>query len=436
MTVAPTTSIAPFDRGFIDPDATEIVARLQQEGFETYLVGGCVRDLLLELSPKDFDIATTASPEECKDVFGRRCRLIGRRFKLAHIRSGREIFEVATFRGRPEDQVADDESGFVVRANTYGSPAEDAISRDFTINGLFYDPIAHLIHDFVDGRSDVQNRLVRTIGDAEQRFREDPVRILRAIKFAGRIGLELDPPIVVAAQEVAPHIHDCPVARVTEELFRLVETGHSRRTMSLMRDLGVLEVVLPEIQEALSVDPELWPEWAAWLGQLDRQVHAHGALPRESTFALMIWPVVWRRIMAHEEPGQRDWGAIAFETILPGALRMSLPVRHRHMLKATANVLRRILYPRKRQKKRSILRSPALPMALSILRMRFCQGDTSVSETYENWAHMLEQENIRAAPYPPRRKTPESEGHGDRRGGESRGGDERRGRKRSRRRRR
>ena len=434
MTAAPTTSIAPFDRGFIDPDATEIVERLQREGFETYLVGGCVRDLLLDLSPKDFDIATTASPEECKHVFGRRCRLIGRRFKLAHIRSGREIFEVATFRGRPEDQVADDESGFVVRANTYGSPAEDAISRDFTINGLFYDPIAHLIHDFVDGRSDVESRLVRTIGDAEQRFREDPVRILRAIKFAGRIGLELDPPIVTAAEEVAPHIHDCPVARVTEELFRLVETGHSQRTMRLMKELGVLAVVLPEIQEALDADQALWADWEAWLGQLDRQVKAHGTLPRESTFALMIWPVVWRRIMAHEEPGQVDWGAIAFETILPGALRMSLPVRHRHMLKSTANVVRRILYPRKRQKKRSILRSPALPMALSVLRMRFSLGDLAVVDTYEMWARMLETENVRPAPYPPRKPSAGREASGDRHHGPGKDS-ERKGR-RSRRRRR
>ena len=414
MTAVPTTSIAPFDRDYIDPDATEIVSRLQREGFETYLVGGCVRDLLLDLSPKDFDIATTASPEECKRVFGRRCKLIGRRFKLAHIRSGREIFEVATFRGRPEDQVADDESGFVVRANTYGSPAEDAISRDFTINGLFYDPIAHLIHDFVDGRSDVESRLVRTIGDAEQRFREDPVRILRAIKFAGRIGLELDPPIVIAAQEVAPHIHDCPVARVTEELFRLVETGHARRTLSLMRDLGVLAVVLPEIQEALDTDAELWTHWEAWLGQLDRQVRAHGVLPRESTFVLMIWPVIWRRIMTHEDPGQEDWGALAFETILPGALRMSLPVRHRHMLKATANVARRILYPRKRQKKRSILRSPALPVALSVLRMRFTLGDQDIVSTYEHWARMLEDENVRAAPCPPRRSAAERQASPDR----------------------
>jgi len=433
--LGPTTSDAPFDKGSIDPDAAEIVSRLQREGFETYLVGGCVRDLLLDLSPKDFDIATTASPEECKHVFGRRCRLIGRRFKLAHVRAGREIFEVATFRGRPEDQDADDESGFVVRANTYGSPAEDAISRDFTINGLFYDPIAHVIHDFVDGREDVNNRLVRTIGDAEQRFREDPVRILRAIKFAGRIGLDLDPPIVVAAEEVAQHIHDCPVARVTEELFRLVETGHSRRTMSLMRDLGVLAIVLPEIQEALEVDEGLWADWEAWLGQLDRQVRAHGVLPRESTFALLIWPIVWRRIMTYEEPGQVDWGGVAFETILPGALRMSLPVRHRHMLKSTANILRRILYPRKRQKKRSILRSPALPMALSVLRMRFILGDLEVAEAYENWALMLERENVRAAPYPPRKPAAGREGAREgRRGSDS--DNEQRGKRRSRRRRR
>jgi poly(A) polymerase len=411
----PTTTEAPFDPLAIDPDAVDVVSHLQSEGYVTYLVGGCVRDLLLDLSPKDFDIATTASPEECKAVFGRRCRLIGRRFKLAHIRSGREIFEVATFRGRPEDQDADTE-GFVVRANTYGSPAEDAASRDFTINGLFYDPVAHLIHDFVDGRRDVDRRLVRTIGDAEQRFREDPVRILRAIKFSGRIGLELDEPIRIAAAEVAPHIHDCPVARVTEELFRLVESGHAARTLSVMRELNVLQIVLPEIHEALGAVEELWPEWEAWLGQMDRQVRAHGALPRDSIFTLLIWPVIWARLQANEAPEHIDWGALAFQTILAGALRMSLPVRHRHTLKMTANVLRRLLYPTKRQRRAPILRSPALPLALTILRMRHVLGDTSVAPIYEHWASGLEEANIWAAPAAPRKLEPNPrDGRGGRR---------------------
>lgn len=409
MKTTPTTTEAPFDPLSIDPDAVDLVERLQEEGYVTYLVGGCVRDLLLDLSPKDFDIATTASPEECKAVFGRRCRLIGRRFKLAHIRSGREIFEVATFRGRPEDQDADTE-GFVVRANTYGSPAEDAASRDFTINGLFYDPVAHLIHDFVDGRRDVDRRLVRTIGGAEQRFREDPVRILRAIKFSGRIGLELDEPLRIAAAEIAPHIHDCPVARVTEELFRLVESGHAARTLAVMRELNVLEVVLPEIHEALGAVEELWPEWEAWLGQMDRQVRAHGTLPRESTFTLLIWPVIWRRLQALEAPELVDWGALAFQTILAGALRMSLPVRHRHTLKMTANILRRLLHPTKRQRRAPILRSPALPLALTILRMRYVLGDASMAPIYEHWASGLDEANIWAAPAAPRRLEPDSRG--------------------------
>ena len=148
------------------------------------------------------------------------------------------------------------------------------------------------------------------------------------------------------------------------------------------------------------------------------------------------WPIIWRRIMIHEEPANLDWGVVAFETILPGALRMSLPVRHRHMLKAMANILRRILYPKKRQKKRSILRSPALPMALSVLRMRFSLGDEKVVGIYEDWARMLEDENIRAAPCPPRRPDTTREASPEGHRGGSKGGDGKdRPRRRARRRR-
>lgn len=215
-----TTTLSPsFPRELLDLDGIAIVQQLQSQGFETYFVGGCVRDLLLRRRPKDFDVATDARPEELKRVFGRRCRIIGRRFRLAHVHVGSQIYEIATFRGLPDDQeLATDDSGFVVRANTFGTAFEDAKSRDFTVNGLFYDPVANKVIDHVGGLGDVERRLLKTIGDADKRMREDPVRLLRAIKFAARLGLQLEPATYRALLRYRDEIRKCPAPRVLEEV--------------------------------------------------------------------------------------------------------------------------------------------------------------------------------------------------------------------------
>lgn len=388
----------PFSTHDLDRDAVAIVAHLQDEGYGAYLVGGCVRDLLLGVTPKDFDIATAARPEELKDVFGRRCRLIGRRFKLAHVRSGAKIFEVATFRGRPEDQDIQDDSGFVVRANTYGSPEEDALSRDFTINGLFYDPVAGTLHDHVDGLADVSDRRLRTIGDAAQRFREDPVRLLRAVKFSGRLGLQLDPTIVEVAAEYAPLVHECPVARVTEELFRLVETGHAAPTLQIMSDLGILEPVLPELTACVA---PRWEEWMAWVQQVDRVVRAHGVLPRESTFVLLAWPLLRDELAEAPEAGRVDWGKAVAARIQEASVRMTIPIRYRQLLRATANVMRRLLYPTRRRRRGMLVRAPALPVALTLLRIEYVLG-TGDRAVYEEWGEALARLGVTNAPFEPR----------------------------------
>ncbi len=404
-----------LSRDQMDRDAVAIIARLQREGYLGYLVGGCVRDALLGIAPKDFDIATTATPEELRDVFGRRCRLIGRRFKLAHVRSGPKIFEVATFRGRPESQVADEE-GFVVRANTWGSPVEDALSRDFTMNGLFFDPVSEELHDHVGGLEDIAVRRVRTIGDAEQRFREDPVRILRAVKFSGRLGLELDPAIASVAGELSPLIHDCPIARVTEEIFRLLESGHARATMEVAREVGVLEPVLPELAAAVTADEERWAEWLTWLGALDRQVRAHGLLPRESTFVLTVWPVIEAAILEAEAEADEgrgiDWGGLSAELIEEASLRMTVPIRHRQHLRGTANVLRRLTGTARHRRRATLVRSPTLPTALTILRISFTLGRgglearargsseaLDLATIYEHWASTCHRHGITTAPF-------------------------------------
>ena len=385
----------PQDR--LDRDAVAIVSRLQREGYTAYLVGGCVRDLLLGGEPKDFDIGTSASPEECKEVFGRRCRLIGRRFKLAHIRAGAQIFEVATFRGPPEDQEVVNDSGFVVRANSYGTPEQDAISRDFTMNGLFYDPISGEILDHVGGQDDINAGTIRTIGAAQQRFREDPVRLLRAIKFSARLNLTLHEDIMAAAQETAPLVHDCPVARVTEEVFRIFETGHAAKALELMKELKVLDILLPEVASILLSAEERWIDAQQWLEQVDRMVKAHGVLPRESTFGLLVWPLVQPLLADCDPADQIDWGAAVSDWTQDAVIRMGIPLRHRHLLRAVANLMRRLTRSKKRPRKHSLVRTPALPVALSLMRIEFLLRGQHQG-VYEEWARTLAEHHLTAAP--------------------------------------
>jgi poly(A) polymerase len=393
-----------FPRDHLDPDALDIARRLIAEGHVTYLVGGCVRDLLLGRAPKDFDLATTARPEELKQIFGRRCRIIGRRFRLAHVYTGGATFyEVATFRGLPDEQeTAGDESGFVVRANTFGTPEQDARSRDFTVNGLFYDPARHLVIDHVNGTADVERRLLRSIGPAEQRLREDPVRLLRAVKFVARLGLTLDPELEASAPIAAPLVSTCPVARVSEELLRLAESSHTLEVLGLLERLGALPHLVPELDAWLARHPERRGAIEAWLRQLDRLQRIHGTLPREATFALLLWPFISADLMARSDARDLAWGRYALGHARAVALRLAVPVRLRQTLAGMFDVLKRLHYfPHKRPSPQH-LRHFGVPLALTVLRTRFLLGDASVAQAYETWAAAATAVGLCAAPFEPR----------------------------------
>ena len=242
----------------LDQDALWVVRRLRVKGYEAYLTGGCVRDLLLGRTPKDFDVATAAHPNQVKRVF-RNCRLVGRRFRLAHILfPGGKIIETATFRTNPLETMDDlPEDLLVERDNVFGTVEEDARRRDLTINGLFYDPIEGRVLDFVDGKADIENKIIRTIGDPKIRFAEDPVRMIRAIKFATRLGFEIEATTREAIQELVGELVRCAPARLFEEITRLLGSGHAAAAMSMCEDLGVLETLLPEL--GLSLNQELKP---------------------------------------------------------------------------------------------------------------------------------------------------------------------------------
>ncbi len=245
----------PWDS--IDEDAARVVRRLERAGFEAYLVGGCVRDLLLNGKPKDYDICTSARPEDVRGIF-RNCRIIGRRFRLAHVLFGSKIIEVATFRRNPqttEDDTDPDGENLLIRNdNAFGDAHEDAHRRDFTINALFYDLHHREVLDWEGGMEDVHRRIIRTIGDPIVRFREDPIRILRAIKFAGRLDLGIAPDCYDAMVFCREELAKAARPRLFEEVLRLLRGGAAHRSFWLAWETGTLAVFLPELAAFLDDD--------------------------------------------------------------------------------------------------------------------------------------------------------------------------------------
>ncbi|MGE0869281.1 MAG: polynucleotide adenylyltransferase PcnB [Kofleriaceae bacterium] len=231
-----------LDREAIDPDADRVVRKLARAGHKAYLVGGCVRDLLVSRKPKDFDVATSATPNEIKATF-RNSRIIGRRFRLAHVFFGSKIIETSTFRANPRDE--DDHDLLIRRDNVFGTETEDARRRDFTINGLFYDVEKEIVIDHVGGLADLSAKLIRTIGDPDVRFQEDPVRMLRAIKFAARLDFGFEPTTWRALLRWRGEISKCAAPRLLEEIHRLMRGGAARRSFELLVETGVLAVLSP-----------------------------------------------------------------------------------------------------------------------------------------------------------------------------------------------
>lgn len=237
----------------MDPDALFVVRRLQQHQHVAYIVGGSVRDLLIGRTPKDFDVATSATPQQIRRLFSY-TRLIGRRFKLVHVvfRNNQKIIETSTFRRTPP--AVSDEDGpadlLIRNDNVYGTPEEDAFRRDFTVNGIFYDPVADRIIDFVGGIPDVQTRTLRAIGDPDIRFQEDPVRILRAIRFAAKLGFDIEPKTLHFMREHRDRIRLSAPRRIIDETWKLLLCGAAADAVELARGLGVLQLLAPEIAPA------------------------------------------------------------------------------------------------------------------------------------------------------------------------------------------
>jgi tRNA nucleotidyltransferase/poly(A) polymerase len=232
----------------IDADALKVLYRLRHHGFVAYMVGGGVRDLLLSRKPKDFDIATSAHPQQIKKLF-RNCFIIGRRFRLCHVRFGRKVIEVSTFRKQAEPEEGET---LIRRDNAFGSPEEDASRRDFTVNALFYDIATFSVIDYLGGLEDLEQRVIRTIGDPGVRLREDPVRMLRAVALAARLGFTIDRDTAEAIRALRGEIVKSSPARLLEEFYKILRQGASRETFRLLHELGLLAYLLPEADQAIA----------------------------------------------------------------------------------------------------------------------------------------------------------------------------------------
>jgi poly(A) polymerase len=243
----------PVSRKDIDSSALKVLYRLYRAGHHAYLVGGSVRDLLLGVQPKDFDVATDAHPQRIKKLF-RNCVLVGRRFRLAHVRFGPTIIETSTFRRTPEPHElteGSDQELLIKRDNTFGTPEDDAMRRDFTINALFYDIGTYSLIDYVGGMKDVEDGWIRCIGDPDVRFQEDPVRMLRAVKFAARLGFDIVEDDLESIAGNREHLDHAAVPRLLEEMYKFLRGGASAVSFKMMQDLGLLKHFVPEAAEYL-----------------------------------------------------------------------------------------------------------------------------------------------------------------------------------------
>jgi poly(A) polymerase len=291
----------PLPPGTLDPDAVKVVRRLEQFGHEVYLVGGCVRDILLGVRPKDFDVATSAMPAEVRKLF-RNCRLIGRRFRLAHILfRDRKVIEVATFRRGATE--ADDVTERHAAENLFGGPADDAVRRDFTINALMYDVSRRRIVDWVGGLDDLERKTIRTIGDPERRLAEDPVRIIRAVKFAGRLGFTIEPLLAEALRTLAPSIAGCAPARLVEEILKLLRSGKAAPCFSLAGEMGVLAHLLPGIEGAAGGLPAPDDRWEL-LSRADARTAAGRPLSDPVLLGALVSPICAPALEAEGDPAQ------------------------------------------------------------------------------------------------------------------------------------
>ncbi|MGA7615502.1 MAG: polynucleotide adenylyltransferase PcnB [Thermoanaerobaculia bacterium] len=403
-----------ISRRNIPENVLKVLYRLHRSGFRAYLCGGSVRDLLMDRTPKDFDVATDAHPTQVRRLF-RNSRIIGRRFRLVHILFQDGIVECSTFRREPENRGADEEL-LVTDDNTFGTPVQDARRRDFTINGLFYNIADFSVIDYVGGIEDLHERLIRVIGDPDIRFREDPVRMMRAVEFAARLDFEIEADTYDALVRHRNEITKASAVRVLEEILELLRRGWALDSMELMLETTLLEALIPELYELLREDDSSY--FWKMMEVLDRSVQAGRRASDALLLSGLLLPCVMRQIEAEERRrgGRMRVGDVLIfirEIVHPILQRFAVPAGIRHQLEQNLETLWRLLEPPSDRKSlwRFVFREP-FQEALALFELYALSSGVHV-ETFRLW--QVAAQRARKIEDVDRPRTPSRRHHGRRR---------------------
>jgi poly(A) polymerase len=393
-------------RNSISPCAIKVTSGLQQAGYSAFVVGGAVRDLLLGLEPKDFDVVTNATPEEVRAVF-RRSRIIGRRFRLVHVMCGAETVEVSTFRGNSFTNNSNetmthkhaDEHGRILRDNVFGSQEEDAKRRDFTVNALFYDPDSEEIWDYLDGYDDIQAKKLRIIGTPLQRYREDPVRMLRAVRLAAKLDMQIDTATATPIGDLAPLLQNVPPSRLFDEMLKLLLSGHAQTCVADLSARGLYHGLLPMLDMVLTQSlGERFITLA--LKNTDERVRQEKTISPGFLFAALLWHEVltaWNAYLASGEKSTPALHRAMSDVLAVQEKKLAIPRRYDAIMKEIWAMQPRFLGRAGRRPFR-LLEHPRFRAAYDFMLLRCESGETDVEighwwETFQH-AKVSEREKM------------------------------------------
>jgi len=387
-----------ISRNNIDKHALKVLYRLHKSGFHACLVGGAVRDLLLGIKPKDFDVATDATPEQVNKLF-RNCRLIGRRFRLAHIHFGRLIIEVATFRAEHESSQSghQDESGRIVRDNVFGELADDVWRRDFTANALYYDISDFSVIDFVGGFDDIKQRRLHLIGDVETRYREDPVRMLRALRFSAKLDFEIDEESRTPIYSLGHLLQDIPAARLYEEVLKLFHSGHAVNSFELLLEFDLLQYLFPEAATAIEQDESVIDMLNIAMQNTDDRIRKDMRVTPAFLFAALLWHPVNSRVKEYVDNGMPYSVAIqkvATKVLSQQSGSVSIPRRFTTTMRDIWGLQTRFHY-RAGKRALAVLEHPKFRAGYDFLCIRAQAGeevaDGNIKQDCEWWTDLQKQ---------------------------------------------
>jgi poly(A) polymerase len=430
-----------ISRAHISENALKVLYRLKNAGYEAFLVGGGVRDLLLGREPKDFDVATNASPEQVEQEF-RNCRLIGRRFRLAHVRFGDEIIEVATFRAssvadtdpdEEADLAHDGGTGRILRDNIYGTVEEDAERRDFSVNALYYDIRDFSVRDYVGGLPDLREGVLRLIGDPDVRYREDPVRMLRAVRFAVKLGFKIHPGTERPITRLGGLLADVPPARMFEEILKLFLYGFGEQAFEALRHYGLFAQLFPRTEAALSHEEQGFPITfiGKSLASTDSRVQEDLPVTPAFLFAALLWEPVRQLASELEAEGMHPSEALrqaSFEVVEDQVKRVALPRRFSTPMIEIFQLQSRFLQ-RQGKRPQRLMEHPRFRAAYDFFVLRAQAGEADV-EVATWWTELQAGNPVEPPPSAPggggtgRRRRRRRGGRGRGRGGEGGGGED------------